>query len=369
MIDHPALLADLVNELTKAPHIAIDTEANSLFAYRERVCLLQISLPGADFLIDPLALPDLSPLSAFFSDPAREKVFHAAEYDLLCLHRDYGFGLRGLYDTYAAARALGVRTCGLGSLLEMEFGVQLDKRFQRADWSKRPLSEAQLAYASMDTHYLLALRDRLAERVQAAGLEEELNEEFRRLEKIPEEEADTPRYPGFWRIPGVFDMPPRKRAVLHAIYLWRENEAERVDRPPFYILSEKDMIGVAEQLPSNDEELGACDLPASVAMRRGNTLLRIVADHQNDPPPRQPPSHRMDDETADRWKALQNWRKGKALARGVESDVILTKDTMQRIAQKAPRSAEALAAIPGFGPWKQARYSAEILAVLNKETT
>jgi ribonuclease D len=128
-------------------------------------------------------------------------------------------------------------------------------------------------------------------------------------------------------------------------------------------------VRVAEVIPANDEELGSCGLPASVAMRRGDTLLRLAVEHRNDRPPRQPPSHRMDDPTADRWKALQQWRKTKAAARGVESDVILTKDAMLQIAQAVPRTSEALAMIHGFGAWKMKNYASEILAILNKESS
>jgi ribonuclease D len=367
MIDRTDLLPALIARLEASPRAAVDTESNSLFVYRERICLLQISIPEMDFLVDPLAVQDLSPLARFFADPHTEKVFHAAEYDLLCLRRDFGFHVEGLFDTYAAARSLGIRECGLGNLLEKEFGIHLEKRFQRANWGKRPLTEPQQEYARMDTRFLLALRDLLAERVSAAGLELELEEEFRRLEMLPDAEATAPPTHGFWRISGVYDLPPKKRAVLFALFQWREREAERADRPPFYILGEKELVRIAEQMPANNEELGLCGLPNSVLMRRGDALLRIVAQNQHASPPTPPPSRRPDDATAERLKALQQWRKKRAEARLVESDVILSKDVLQRIARQDPKTEEALAAIPGFGMWKQKNYGSEILAIIHKE--
>jgi ribonuclease D len=367
MIDQPTALQTFASLLEENPRAAIDTESNSLHAYRERVCLIQISLPHADYLIDPLALTDLATLAPFFENPQKEKVFHASEYDLLCLRRTFGFRVRGVFDTYAAVRALGIKECGLGNVLEQEMGVHLDKHFQRANWSKRPLTEAQMEYARLDTHYLLALRDLLADRVQAAGLQMELEEEFLRLESLPDAELETKRFPGFWRIRGVFDLPPHKRAALHALYLWREQEAERIDRPPFYVLAEEGMVRIAQQLPANDSDLSACGLPASILMRHGDTLLRLVARARHEPAPIPPPVHRLDDATAERLKSLQQWRKKKAAARGVESDVILSKDVLLLIAQTAPRSQEALASLEGFGPWKQARYGTEILDLLKQE--
>jgi ribonuclease D len=367
MIDRSELLPSLITRLEDAPRAAIDTESNSLFVYRERICLLQISIPEMDFLVDPLGIPDLSPLARFLENPQKEKVFHASEYDLLCLRRDFGFHVRGIFDTYAAVRSLGVRECGLGNILEKEFEIQLDKRFQRADWGKRPLTDAQQQYARMDTRFLLPLRDRLAERLAIAGLEMEAQEEFRRLELLPDAENDTPSASSFWRIRGVYDLSPHKRAVLFALYQWRDREAEHADRPPFYILGEKELVRLAERMPMNDEELGLCELPRSILMRRGDALLRIVSQSQNNPPPPPPPSRRLDDATADRLKALQQWRKKKAEARQVESDVILSKDIMNRIARLAPRTPEALAAIHGFGAWKQSNYTSEILALINKE--
>ena len=210
-------LQSLAEDLRGIVRAAVDTESNSLHAYRERVCLIQISIPGLDFLIDPLALSDLAPLKDFFENPGIEKIFHAAEYDLLCLRRDFSLRVRGLYDTHAASRALGSKECGLNALLAREFGITLDKAMQRANWGRRPLPDRMLDYARLDTHYLPALRDRLAEAIASAGLEEELGDECRRLEMIPDLESTEPEGNPFWKLrgntltPTVWSSPLRDR--------------------------------------------------------------------------------------------------------------------------------------------------------------
>ena len=161
LISLPAALERLASELSSEPIIAVDTESNSLYAYQEKVCLIQFSTPGKDYLVDPLALKNLSPLDPVFRSPKIEKVFHAAEYDLLCLKRDFGFEFNNLFDTMIAAGILGRQALGLGSILKDEYGVQVDKRNQRANWGQRPLPEGLLKYAQLDTHYLIPLRNRL----------------------------------------------------------------------------------------------------------------------------------------------------------------------------------------------------------------
>ncbi len=239
LVQTPLALTETCQRLRREPRFAVDTELNSLFAYREQVCLVQFSTPSEDVLVDPLAVPDLSPLGPILADQAFEKVFHAAEYDLICLRRDFGFEVRNIFDTMVAARALGEDGTGLGALLRKELGIDLDKRFQRANWGVRPLPADQLQYARLDTHYLLALRDRLEIRVREAGLWEEVQEDFQRVAEHSLPAEPTPREAGLWKIKGVFDLPRGDRAVLLKLHLFREDEAQRLDRPPFKIFSDE----------------------------------------------------------------------------------------------------------------------------------
>ncbi len=186
----PVLVADedslgrLVRDLAPYPVVAVDTESNSLHAYRERVCLIQFSTPAADYIVDPIKLPDLAPLAPFFANPDQQKVFHAAEYDLICLRRDYRFEFTNIFDTMSAARTLGWPQVGLAAILDTHFGVTLNKKYQRADWKRRPLTPEQLDYARLDTHYLVALRDRQLQALTESGRWQEAHEEFERLARL-----------------------------------------------------------------------------------------------------------------------------------------------------------------------------------------
>jgi ribonuclease D len=368
LIRDPGGLRSLAADLKEIPRAGVDTESNSLHAYRERVCLLQISTSQQDYLVDPLALADLSPLRGFFADRAVEKIFHAAEYDLLCLRRDFGFRVKGLFDTHAASRSLGRRACGLNSLLVEEFGIPLDKPMQRANWGRRPLSQRMMEYARRDTHYLPALRDRLAVRIDSAGLWEELRDEFVRLENIPDSSPITPDVHPFWKLRGAYELSRTQRTVLFALHTWREREAERIDRPPFHILSEEAMLRLAKSSPATLEDLAAAGLSRRIIQRRGKAILQAVKRNKQAVPPAPTNNGRLSEKAQIRLEAVRKWRKRRAAARGVESDVILCRDAMFRIARAAPKSLQALGKTPGLGSYRLSAYGEEILAALKSST-
>jgi ribonuclease D len=364
VIRDPGGLLSLAADLRGILRAGVDTESNSLHAYRERVCLLQITTPTQDYLVDPLALPDLSPLKEFFENRAVEKIFHAAEYDLLCLRRDFGFRVRGLFDTHAACRALGGRECGLSPLLAYEFGITLDKPMQRADWGQRPLSERMLEYARLDTHYLPALRDRLAAQIESAGHMDELRDEFLRLERIPDMESPAPETNSFWKLRGVYELRPPQRAILLALHEWREREAERIDRPPFHVLAGECMIRLAQTAPDSPDGLAECGVPERILLRKGKAILQAVARGKKKEPPVPQRNGIMNEREQARLEAVRKWRKRRAEARGVESDVILCRDAMFQIARTAPGTLQALSEIPGVGAYRLSAYGEEIIAAL-----
>jgi ribonuclease D len=365
MIDRAESMRTLVDDLRGVPRLGVDTESNSLYVYHERVCLLQISSPGQDYLVDPLALSNISDLKEIFEDPRKEKIFHAAEYDLICLRRDYGFRVCGLFDTHAAARSLGSRECGLNALLAREFGVTLDKPMQRANWGHRPLSERQVEYARFDTHFLLPLRDRLAAQIESNGFWEELHDEFQRLEGIPDLETEGPESDPFWRLRGVFELKPPQRAILLALHEWREKEAERIDRPSFFVLSVEAMTRLALEAPATLGQLAKSGIPERTLRQSGKAILQAIERGKRRTPPDPTRNHRMDERAQARLEALRKWRKRRAETRGVESDVILCRDAMYRIANRAPESLAALAEIPGVGTFRLNAYGGEILAALD----
>ncbi|HLE51026.1 MAG TPA: ribonuclease D, partial [Anaerolineales bacterium] len=241
LITRPAALRQLVDRIAGEPILAVDTESNSLFAYQEQVCLIQFSTSEEDFLVDPLALDDLSPLGALFADQKIEKVFHAAEYDLITLKRDFGFSFANLFDTMLAARILGWEEVGLGSILKAEFNVQLDKRHQRANWGQRPLPAEMLDYARQDTHYLIPLRYRLKSELKAKNRWPLALEDFNRLRYVngrdPEETPEA-----CWRVSGVNELSPQQTAVLQELCRYREHVAKSINRPLFKVISDRTLL-------------------------------------------------------------------------------------------------------------------------------
>jgi ribonuclease D len=376
----PALEA-LIARLRREPQVAVDTESNSLYVYYERVCLIQVSTRQEDFIIDPLALSNssrplehsaaaLAPLGALMADPAVEKVFHAAEYDLLGLKRDFNFEVENLFDTMLAARILGWPQFGLGPILETHFGVRLDKRWQRADWGSRPLLQEQLAYAQLDTHYLLPLRDMLYERMVAEGRLEEGREDFARIAAIAPalRRGATFDPEGYWRIAGAQGMSGREMAVLREVYLFREEQARTQNRPPFKVMGDRTLVKLAKAQPRHIEDLSADAGLSPYQLRRyGRGLLDAVARGSESPLPEPPRRHdRPDDAILARYDALREWRKRRAKERGVESDVILPREALWALARQAPISPADLAAIDTLGPWRRDTYGEEILAVLSQ---
>src|SRR5688572_13952593 len=249
-------LGRLVSALAPCPVVAVDTESNSLHAYRERVCLIQFSTPEADYIVDSISLRDLSALAVVFANPGQQKVFHAAEYDLVCLKRDYGFAFANIFDTMSAARTLGWAQVGLAAILDTHFGVKVNKKYQRADWKRRPLTPEQLDYARLDTHYLAALRDRQLQSLTQSGHWLEAQEEFERIAGLggsPDIAGPAPT--AFWRVKGARDLTPAQAAVLQSLFAYREQQAERIDRPPFMVMGEAALLELARRAPRRAEDL------------------------------------------------------------------------------------------------------------------
>ncbi|MBI3763142.1 MAG: ribonuclease D [Chloroflexi bacterium] len=357
-------LSTVVDRLAAEPALAVDTESNSLFAYRERICLIQFSTRTADYLIDPLALKDLSPLDALLADPRIEKIFHACEYDLICLRRDYGFRVVNVFDTMIAARTLGWPKMGLATILEGLWGLKTNKRYQRADWSRRPLSPEQLLYACLDTRHLLPLRDLLYDELKSGDRLEEAREEFERLTQVNGATAIFDPE-GFWRINGARDLAPREAAILRELYLYREKVAERADKPPFKVIGEDTLIAIARRQPREAKDLqGLPGMSEGQIKRHQQGLLKAVQRGLATTTPRPPQHGRSDEATLARYEALRTWRKKKAQSRGVESDVIVPRDALWAIAQANPKTADDLTGIGELGPWRRDKYGEEMMTVL-----
>lgn len=365
-IDDSAVLTELVETLSSEPMLAVDTESNSLYAYRERVCLIQLSTRTADYIVDPLRC-DVQPLGALFANPATEKVFHAAEYDLICLKRDYGFTFTNLFDTMLAARICGYRHIGLGNLLYDHLGIEVDKSHQRDDWGKRPLPDDSLLYAQMDTHYLAYLRDRLQEELLTMERIAEAKETFAELcHVMPGSNGFDPD--GFWRIGLPNQLNLRQMAILRRLYLLRESIAEQRDCPPFKVFTDKTLVALAQTAPQRISDLfGINGMTPAQIRRYGRQLTQAVEKGEKDKLPTQPPRQPvLDPEAVELYTALREWRKERARLRGVESDVIISKDALWELARAMPDSLEKMQEIVGLGPWRVAAYGEEILTVIER---
>jgi ribonuclease D len=237
-------LGEVLSQIEPLDRVAIDTEADSLHCYREKLCLLQISVPGHDYLVDPLAGVDLAPLRAALEP--KEIVLHGSDYDLRLLRRSLNFSAQRIFDTVIAARLVGIREFGLAALLQRYFGVELAKGSQKANWARRPLPERMVEYAIKDTHYLLPLAEKLEAELRERGRLEWFQQSCQRA--IEQTATDRPRDEDeAWRISGAGTLPPRTAAVLRELWKWREREAEAVDRPAFHILQNQQLLDAATE--------------------------------------------------------------------------------------------------------------------------
>lgn len=357
-VARPDGLAELIAAVRRAPRVAVDTEAASFHRYRDRIYLIQVSTPDRTALIDPLAVADLSPLGAVLADPAIEKTFHDADYDLRVLDRDYGFRAKRLFDTRIAAQLAGEPAIGLAALLEKYAGVKLAKEHQKADWSQRPLPPPMLAYAAEDTRHLLALRDALERHLRDLGRLEWANEEFIRLEALRwtgVAEGDTD---GYLRVKGAKGLPPRSLAAFRELHRWRETVAEREDKAPFRVIGNDALLAVSRALPTAAANLsGLKDLPASLARRHGAELLEAVARAralaESDLPrversPR-PPKDPDFDSRVERLKAVRNRF---AAELSLDAGVLCGRTTLEAVARAAPKDRAGLAQVGELRRWQ-----------------
>ncbi len=369
-VDTPLKLVAAVALLGRESLLALDTESNSLHAYQERVCLIQVSTRQHDYIIDPLPMSasDMQPFGALLADPAIEKVFHAAEYDLLCLRRDFGFTVRHLFDTAIAARVCGIKETGLGNLVRNFFSISMDKSHQRDDWGERPLPEDSLIYAQMDTHYLPDLRDALTDLLDQQGRTEEAREWFSEQCDLPPPKPRPSERESFWRLALPNQLTPEQCAALRAVYILREGIARQRDLPPFKILTDQLLVNLARAMPTHARDLRRVPgMSSSQAERFGEAIVSAIRAALAEPPPAPPPlDPPADPLVVERYTALREWRKQRAALRGVEADVIISKEALWALAERDPDSLDAIGQVRGFGAWRRAAYGEEVLAVLRR---
>ena len=372
LITSQAVLQDRLPQMTSAPVLALDTEASSFHRYKERMCLVQISDRDRTWLIDPLAIPELTALGNLLSDPKKEVVIHDADYDLRILARDHGIRVEHIFDTLIAAELVNEPEIGLAALLRKHLGVEVDKKFQKADWSRRPLPIPMLDYAAGDTDHLIALRDILKQRLNQLGRWDWAMEEFGLLTNAPfERSADTE--PAFMRIMGARVLKPQQLAVLSAVHAWREGVAARMDRAPFMVLGNEALIMLATDPPVRTSDLkGRKGMSDKVVQRHGVDLLAAVERGRAMPReewPRisKPKKWQRDEGYEDRLKRLKRTRDRLTLAHDLRPGIVASNQLLMDMARTLPGDLQALGALPGMRRYQVKHFGEDLLRVLDDE--
>jgi ribonuclease D len=358
LIDSYDALRDFAIGLPPHSRAAVDTEAASFHRYSDRVCLIQVSVDGVSAVIDVLALKDLEPLRAILAGSSREKILHDADSDLRALDRDFGFRVERVFDTRIAAQLLGEPGIGLAALLEKYFGTKLDKRYQRADWSIRPLTAPMIEYAAADTRQLSELRDVLERELLAKGRHAWATEEFSHLGKVrwtprdPEEEA-------YSRLKGVRTLSHTHKHVARALYAWRDTTAKAMDRAPFRVLGNEYIVEIARVAPTDLAKLGAVPrMPGSIVTRHGVELVGVVNEALHSVPDdvpraRREPRARPDPAIETRLTRLKTLRTAQSALLGLEAGVLCPNATLFAIAEANPRRAADLDHVNELRLWQR----------------
>ncbi len=361
-------VAELAALLAKESTIAVDLEADSMHNYQEKVCLIQVSTLQKTVLIDPLAATDLSPLQPVFEDPAIRKIFHAADYDLRSLKRDFGLSINGLFDTMISAQLLGEDRIGLADLLRKYFSVELDKKFQRADWSQRPLPAEMVRYAAEDTSHLHRLVEIFEKRLNDQERISWATEEFALMEEVQFTETEGPIC---LRFKGAGTLSRRELGVLEKVMQWREKEGKRLDRPVYKVLGNKSIMAIAQRIPRDKAHLRDLEgFSPRLIERYGRAVISAVREGldlaEEDLPnfPRQPRRGAKDPRIEDRVKMLKKWRQEEAAKFALDPGVLINNAALEALASVNPQSAEALDEVLGLKNWQKRELGKSLLETL-----
>jgi ribonuclease D len=361
-------LSRIAARLERETAIGVDLEADSMFHYQEKVCLIQISTPLQDILVDPLSLDDLSPLSPVFGDPNIRKVFHGADYDIRSLYRDFDIEVNSLFDTQIAARFLGIRETGLAHLLKENLGVLVEKKYQKKDWSERPLPAAMRAYAVQDTCHLLPLSRVLEKELRVKGRFFCVEEECELLSKVRPVPPDA--NPLFLRFKGARRLDPRGLAVLESIMQLRNDTARRRDLPPFKILGNAQIMEISERKPVTERDLGRIKgLSARQVRMLGSSILKEIAESTKLPENELPAfprntGKRIAAKVSKKVKALREWREQRAKEIGTDPSLVCTNDQIHSLALAHPKRLKDLEDIDTIRAWQRRLFGSEICHIL-----
>jgi ribonuclease D len=370
MIVTVAGLERMIARFDREPLLACDLEADSLHHYQEKVCLIQLSNPRESVLIDPLAFADLSALAPVMADPSVRKLFHGADYDIRSLHRDFGIEVHNLFDTMIACQFLGEKEVGLAAVLKKRFGVELDKRYQKADWSKRPLPAGMIDYAVEDTRLLIDLYRQLEEELRAKGRLAWVEEECELLSRV--RVVSRGAEPLFLRFKGSAMMDPRRLAVLEQLLRFRDEKASQRDVPAFKILGNDAIRELAVKHPRKTGDLaGIPGLTPKLVERYGQGLLEAVMRGMECPADRLPvfprtPRPVRDRLQEERLKQLKAWRESRSRELGIDGGILANNALLEILSEAKPQQGKEEELLAAMKQWQKAEFGAELMALLRR---
>jgi len=370
MIDTRADLETFVHDLSPAKRIAVDLEADSMHHYKEKVCVIQIADNTHCMVIDSLRIGDLSLLKPVFSNPKIQKIFHGSDYDVRSLYRDFQISISNLFDTELACRFLGFRESGLESVLHRRFKVQLDKKFQRRDWSVRPLPEEMIKYAAADVYYLIPLAKMLQKELNEKKRCTWVDEECIHLTRVRPSSSNTGPY--YLKFKGAGRLSPRSLAVLDSLLELRDKIAAKKDRPHYKIFGNESLKRIAAMECPDLKQLADADILSRKQIGMyGEDIRAAVEKALSLPENRLPayphkPSALVPATVRKRIKTLRRWRDQKADEMDLDPSILLTRAQIAAVAQINPQNRQAMAQIPEVKNWQRKAFGGEIVHLLQK---
>ena len=371
IVDTAAGLEKAVSVLEKENIIAVDLEADSMYHFKEKVCLIQLATEKTSVVVDPLPINNFSLLRPIFSNPDIKKVFHGADYDVRSLYRDFKININNLFDTELACRFLGIKETGLKAVLKMFFEVNIDKKYQKKDWSKRPLPEEMIEYASKDVIYLLPLAKILIDKLEEIDRLSWVLEECHNLSKVRSILSDEE--PLFLKFKGAGRLKSRSLAVLEALLQYRKSVAEKNDKPLFKIIGNDSILKIATARPVTLRRLKNVNaLSGRQISIHGNDLIKVMAgalkitERELPVYPRKTMST-MPSQVLERITVLKSWRDSKARALDMDPGILCNNALITAIAVKNPEDKKSMGTINEMKNWQKTAFGREIITVLKSK--
>lgn len=361
-------LEEFAASIARVKQIAVDLEADSMFHFKEKVCLLQMAAGRRNVVIDPLMIEDLSPLQPLFKDGKIRKIFHGADYDIRSLYRDFNIVVNNLFDTQLASMFLGIRETSLESLLSSRFNITLDKKYQKKDWSQRPLPDEMIAYAAGDVSHLIPLSKILLKELRLKKRLSWVKEECELLSKVrPAQEEVKPL---FLKFKGAGRFAPRNLAVLERLLKYRETIARKKDKPLFKVFGNASLMKIAAIPPVTLEDLRKLNVLSQRQMAmHGNAIVSNINKALALAPEKLPAYPRkkaplLKPVVPERIKSLREWRDKIAQSLELDPAMLLNKAMLTALAVKKPISIKRLDAVEGLRRWQKREFGRDIVSIL-----